>query len=318
VQPLRLSLKLADDDDECFLRSKFTSQDGTTLESDKSEHFDVIYRFNVTASLLKTIFKPSDTLVAEVTIDGPENTEATYLVDLIVDGKLSRYESDEKQFSISYVLPTSISSGRQDIVIQVEDSFENTKEYRTPITVMSIPTKITHVFSRDTYYANQVNETLGFKPVLYDQGNDLIDDKPVTVRIVDPDGKTVATDTIISTTRFSMDVPITLKPGKYIIISSYQNITKESYITILNNAYVAPEPIVEENKSTITGNVVLDEDTKTGFNLWKYVAFVLLFFIVLYGAYMYGKTSAKPKNKKAFFKDDAFFQPKKKNSEKKE
>jgi len=321
AEPISLSNKILGDEDKCYVLASLLNQDNDKIMSERTEKFTVSSDFNVTVSLNKSTFKPGEELVIDVNVDTPDEAFSSVTVELIVDKKLSSYDSTDKDFTITYVLPSTVSSGSQEILFEIEDSYGNSEELEETITVLSVPAKITNVFSRTTYYANQVNETFRFKPVLYDQGAGTIDDEVVVVKILNQDGKEVATDSVMSTTSFSMEFNSRMKPGNYKIISRYEDIIQESTFTVLNSDYVEgmEEEIVEDelnDSDNVSDDDLVDEEggkldvyeDEKSFNLWKWVAIILIVGLVLYAVYSFGKRSGKPGSKREDkFKKDKFF-----------
>jgi len=325
ADPITLSNEIVDVDDECYIQASFLNQNDKRLMNEKSDDFDVESGFNVTVELNKKTYKPGDTLVADVFIDVPGGLFSSARVDMIVDKKLSTYDMDDKNLTISYVLPSSASSGKQDVIFQIEDEYGNDEEIEKEITVLSVPSRIVNMFSRTTYYANQANEILRFKPVLYDQGSDLIDDKSVQVRIIDPKGKELVSDSVISTTYFDFAFESNMRPGSYIISSKYEDVTQETAFTVLNADYVESdepeeeeqpdaEDVVDEDNDTVADDVEsedTDDNESSGdgeeeesSNLWKILAIILIILIILYAVFSFGKSTQKKKDK---FKEDKFY-----------
>ena len=335
AEPLSLSSKILKDGDKCYVLASLLNQDNGEVMSERTNKFVVSSDFNVTVSLNKSNYKPGEKLFVDISVDTPDEAFSSVTVELIVDKKLSSYDSTDKDFTITYVLPSSVSSGSQEILLEIEDSYGNLEKLEKKITILSVPAKITNVFSRTTYYANQVNETFRFKPVLYDQGAGTVDDEIVVVRILNQDGKEVATDSVMSTTSFSMEFNSRMKPGNYKIVSRYEDITQESTFTVLNSDYVegAEDEVIEnelnDSDNTSDNDLVDEEGSKLdvyederSFNLWKWVATILIVGVVLYGVYSFGRRSNNPESKRENkFKKDKFFgldkkeeKPKKKES----
>ncbi len=326
--PLRLSNSMVDENDECHILARFFDQDNDELMDELTDPFEVVSGFNAKIELNKTTYSPGDTLVADVKIDIDEGAKVR--VDMFIDRKMSNYESEEGEFTISYILPSSVKSGEQEILFQIEDDFGNFDEIEKDITVLSYPNRIVNMFSRKTYYANQDDEEFSFKPVLYDQGTEVFDDKAILVKVVGPDGKEIASDTVISTVRFTIPITVDMKPGTYNVVSVYQNIEQESSFTVLNADYVEPEEpdIIEEeiidNESESSESEeteeIDDKDTEEkpddgkGVNVWKWAFGILVLFILLFIAYSFGKGSKK-RHKKSL-KSDKFYNIHKKEEKK--
>jgi hypothetical protein len=288
------------------------------LMEEETDDFDVESYFNVTAELNKKSLKPGENLVLYVDIDAPEESFQEVDVELIIGKKYASYEKDEMSFNITYMLPSDMKSGYQEVLLQVEDNAGNSGEMELGITVQAIPSSIINVFSRKNYYANQEDETFSFKPVLYDQGGNDIDDKTIVVKIIGPDGEEVAVDNVISTTIFKLGLDESMKPGKYIVEASYEDIKEKSEFTVLNNAYVesVKDEVIEDNITDANETVEdedIEDDIEEGFNVWKWLAITLLIFIVLFAFYSLGKDHGK----KDKFKKDEFFNIKREKEVKK-
>ena len=323
-EPLKLSKNIAEKDDECSIKAVFMNEDREELMTEKSDRFDVTTDFKVEINLDKTKFVPGDDLVANINVDISDDALSEIVVDLTVDKKLSRFTSDEKTFNVRYKLPSSIKSGEHEILFQIEDDYGNYEEKEFTIEVLSTPSYIKNLYLEDSYDA-AANDRLEMKPALYDQTNSLIDDQTLNVRLLDPQMKEIANDNIVSSVRFTYQLSYDLEPGRYTVITTYNDIEAKSSFMVVNEDYEYEEEVAEVKQtsepqketlnqpesndlSLITGHAVEDVE-ESGFNLWKYVSVGLVLVIVLYAAYSFGKAGSKSRKqpqKKDIFKKDEF------------
>lgn len=323
-EPIKLSKKKSKLNDECYILAAFLNEDKDEIIAEKSDVFEVTADFEVDVEIENTKLHPGDELLAKINLDIPEEAFTEIEIDLTINKKLSRYNSEEKDFTISYTIPDNIKSGKHDALFQVEDSYGNYAEKEITIEIVSSPDYIKNLYLKESYNAEIEEETVMIKPALYDETDSLIDDQALSIKITNPSGKVIASDNVISTVSYKFKLNKDMEPGEYTLTTSFNDIEERSYFTILNAGFKKPEPTPEKavtedeeeagsgetGLSSITGKAVKTNDSGGAFNLWKIITIVLIAGIVVYAAFAYGKSVASGNRNrgkaKEIFKRDEF------------
>jgi len=182
----------------------------------------------------------------------------------ILDGKLKNgdvyitlddnsYEDTVKngEFSLDFYLLNTITSGKHDLNIRVEDEQGNVGTYAFALIVDPIATSIT--IAANTQAINP-GETISLKAFLKDQADDPIDE-PVTIKVYN-DKKDIYYDSVKqSGEQFDVALADNVEPGNYRVEATFGSVTEEIFfavgeVTLLDYALEGQELVI-----TNVGNV---------------------------------------------------------------
>ena len=324
-----LTKDITDNKDSCKIYSKLTDIDNNEIFNYKTNSFNIEDSFDLNININKEEFSAGETVEFEIDFDISDFLLKDLTADIIIDKNLKRYEIDSKNTILKYQLPSNIKSGTYTATIQIDDKFGNKGEEKFEFFIESIINDIRVMYLNKKFDATK-NETITFKSIIFDQGNSFIDDKTINIKIINPNNKEIANKDIFSTHKFNMDIDETFIPGKYIIISTYKNLSDKTSFEIINPKYIVTidrEEKIINNESNISNikddtkenNTSIDKENDN-YNKWQLITLLLALYI-LFNLYMKNKIKINKfllmpnKNK---FKNNKFFGIKNKKDKKKE
>lgn len=291
---LRLTSGMANNGDSCLVRANTYNHDLQRIMHAATPRFAVSYRFDVSVYVADAELNPGDTFVADISIEADDTLFSSVVAEMTVGREFYRQTHTQRYFTVSYQLPDTMSSGKHPIRITIEDRYGNIHVHEDTLSVASVPTRIQHILPRQRFYANQVNETLLVRPVLYDQGNTAIKGESMHIRLFNPRGEQLAAETLLSGHEFLFVLQNTSMPGDYRLVAEFHDIVEEAVVVVLNSDYVV-ERVVHENA---TKDVVLFPVSENA--LWQWLFFILLVVVLVQGVLFW-------KFKKKTPKDDTFY-----------
>ncbi|MFT4303198.1 MAG: hypothetical protein ACMXYG_01415 [Candidatus Woesearchaeota archaeon] len=302
VEPLVISRSITKAN-FCNILLKVMNQDNRVISQKRSNRFNLVSGIELDIYVEKEVYEPGDSLFVNVFVNTLNNNFKKAKFDAVIDKKLISKDLLENEVTLVYELPNNMPSGRQKVFFEVRDDYGNIVTEELNIQIVQIPSKINNSFIRTNYYADRVEEEFVFRPILLDQSDIEIKSSYVMVTIVDPDNKTIVQDEILSNQNFTWKLVNTLKPGKYNIITQYEDVLSTSFINVLNKDF---QPIVIEDSVIIEDSKeLIVDDNKERFPLGEYLLFLFLCVLLLVLGYLLGRQKFKKhsKKKKDFWED---------------
>ena len=298
---LRLTSGMANNGDSCLVRATAYNHDLQRIMHAATPRFEVSYRFDVSIYISTDELMPGATMLADVSVEADDALFSSVVAEMTIGREFYRQTYTQRYFTISYQLPDMMPSGKHPLRITVEDRYGNIYTHEDDITVTQQPTRIQHILPRQRFYANQVNETLTVRPVLYDQGNTAIKGESMHLRLFDPQGEQLAAETLLSGHEFSFLLHNSSMPGDYRLVAEYHELVEEAIVVVLNSDYV--ERVVYENA---TRDVVLFPVSEN--SLWQWLFFIVLVIVIVQGVLFWKLRKKTPK-------DDDFYNFKRKTKQ---
>lgn len=327
-----LSQNFVKDSNHCYILAKLLNHENRMLNDYKSRSFSIERNFNLTASVDKKEYQAGDIVNFKIFLNVPDESFNGATIDIIINKKLARYNVNEKFNELEYALQQDIKSGNHEVIIQVEDIFGNKDEKIINISILQTPTTIRNIMLKEIYYVNQDN-TVEFRPSLYDQGFSDINDANIIIKIFDPKGNEIITDQVLSRRKFGFEISNKTAPGDYKVISRFNTIIEENNFRIINTFYsekenknilnlktkedITSEEFIEEQIENNESSIKYYESSQTQSSAWLTIWRILTVIPAIYLIYRLTKKILKNKKKiilfKHKFKTDKFYGLHKKN-----
>ncbi len=153
--------------------------------------FDSVLKFTLVNEISVFVDTDRDSSLpgASVTVFGEAST---ILQDVVENGEVTIYLDEEDyranikkngQFDYRLEIPMNITSGKHEIKAVVVDLYGNVGESETSLEIIPLPSLLDIEFEKKTYLPNDV---LKFKPFLYDQAGEIIDES-VKIEFITPE-----------------------------------------------------------------------------------------------------------------------------------
>jgi hypothetical protein len=214
---------------KCRLKSNFESTDGEKIDTEWSKDFFVTDKVNMVIEgnfeakpgedilLFGEIRKQSNELMskgeAKISFKGNEET-----VD-VVNG----------EFKHVIHLSSDAEAGNIPIIIAVTDRYGNYGDQSLRIKILPIPTRIENSLENNILMPG---DTLKARVVIYDHTNKAINGSRINVKIFAPDEKLMAEKDIQSLNYFEFKTEKTQTPGKYRLLSTFEDVEEQSTFQI--------------------------------------------------------------------------------------
>ena len=141
-----------------------------------------------------------------------------------------KYEEDLRNgnFDLDFYLLNTITSGKQDINVRIEDEFGNFGTYTFSIIVDAIPSKITIAGAKE---AINPGESMEIKAFLKDQAGEVIEDS-ITIKVENEDEDIFFDSVQNSGEQFTITLDADVEPGNYFIRGYYGNVEGEKIFVV--------------------------------------------------------------------------------------
>ncbi len=136
------------------------------------------------------------------------------------------------KFDYNLQISDDIKSGKQEINIVMVDSFGNKGEAQTSVDIIPIPSNLDVEFDKKTYLPK---ETIKFKPLLYDQAGDLINEI-IVVDILTPENDVVEAKKVNSNSEAEFTFSESASPGTWKLRLSNTNLEEDKEFIVGNLA----------------------------------------------------------------------------------
>lgn len=213
---------------KCKLRADFDAMDGKRIDSKESEYFVVGTELKVNInSHLKA--KPGE----EIIIAGEVRN---YNNELLPKGK-AEINFGEEQYKAEIVLgkieqriklDEPIAASSVPLHIKASDKYGNFGEITASFEILPIATRIVNQFESEVLLPGN---KLRVKPTIFDQKNNVLVDRIVTVKVFDINNKLILKKDIESDSYFEFDID-NQEPGTYYLLSSFENMKEQSNFII--------------------------------------------------------------------------------------
>jgi len=202
---------------------------GNEMMFDDIGSFELVDEISVVLKANKANFVPGDKIEvsgeaktimqdnvenADVTIKFNQNVYKTMLKDGI--------------FGYSFIVPEYNPSGKQDLVVNVEDDLGNHGETSLQLYVRAIPTRIDFEFNKEDV---NPEEFIEITPLLYDQADDLILEN-LDVKIFDNNEREVYSSVARSNGDFKFEIGKFYEPGEWRVEASREELVGEKTFVI--------------------------------------------------------------------------------------
>jgi hypothetical protein len=231
-----LSENFVKSSNSCYIIAKLLNQENEALNDYKSKSFKIERNFNLSVNINKNKFLAGEIINLKIYLNVPNQVFNGAIIDIIINKKLARYESNEKYNEIEYALPLDIKSGNHEGIIQIEDIYGNKDEEIINIEIMQTPTTLRNVMLKEIYYTNK-DKIIEFRPTLYDQGYSDINNANIIIKIFDPNNKEIISDQVLSKRKFGFELTNKSIPGNYKVISKFNDIIEENVFKVINSEY---------------------------------------------------------------------------------
>ncbi len=190
--------------------------------------FVLINKIEVNAHTAKVHYLPKE----KVKMEGTASVLGGKLKKGIVYVSMGeeKYEEDLRNgnFDLDFYLLNTITSGKQDINVRIEDEFGNFGIYTFSIIVDAIPSKITIAGVKE---AINPGESMEVKAFLKDQAGEVIEDS-VTIKVEDEDEDVFFDSVQNSGEQFTITLDGDVEPGNYFIRGYYGNVEGEKIFVV--------------------------------------------------------------------------------------
>ncbi len=178
----------------------------------------------VSASLDKLQLLPEDS----ITVSGVVKKQNAELADAIIKIKFDNSEFEttavKGEFSKQFRINKDVKSKYHDVTVIATDVNGNSGEKKLQFYVNPIPTSIKNELDKNTYMPG---EDIKIKVLLYDQGNELVEDN-VLIQVYNPSNNKIYETTAAVNSEITYKISEFSDPGKYSIRSSSSNLEAEN------------------------------------------------------------------------------------------
>ncbi|MBT5558078.1 hypothetical protein HOJ84_03050, partial [Candidatus Woesearchaeota archaeon] len=190
--------------------------------------FVLINKIEVNAHTAKVHYLPKEKVKMEGTASvlGGKLKKGTVYVSIGEE----KYEEDLRNgnFDLDFYLLNTITSGKQDINVRIEDEFGNFGTYTFSIIVDAIPSKITIAGAKE---AINPGESMEIKAFLKDQAGEVIEDS-ITIKVENEDEDIFFDSVQNSGEQFTITLDADVEPGNYFIRGYYGNVEGEKIFVV--------------------------------------------------------------------------------------
>jgi class 3 adenylate cyclase len=244
----------------CYINVLVESFDKNVIDQFKSNEFSITNELELNLELEQTEYLPGDKVNININnAESYDNLNATFSFD----DEASIFEFDQN--SIEIELSEKIKSGSHEIFVVINDEFKNIEEATLTININPVPILLETELEKPDF---NPQEKFNSKIKLIDQADNEIEGEEINIKLINKKGKEIFTTIIKSSEVLSFEFPQFIEPGKYFIISEFEDLKQENEIDInpvenieiafdKNLAYVKNIGNVEYDK---TVNIKLEEE----------------------------------------------------------
>lgn len=247
------------------LNNQFVAQTGVcnieaVINSEvlKSQSFNVSNEINIVFSSEKANIEPGETLVLSGTAVKKNGGKVEGFVNVYIENSGLNTTGSVKngEFSIEVKMPNNLKAGtyalKAFIYEKINNDISNRGNSDVIINMLSVPRNLDMALSSTEIDPGQ---KITYKPIIYDQANDEIEDEDIIVRIRDSEGNLIGERIIKSGTEDSITVEDKASPGNWEIYTSAFELTNVKTFGV--NKVEKAEFVIENNTLVVLnkGNV---------------------------------------------------------------
>lgn len=214
---------------QCFLRADFGSVEWQIIDSKDSTDFFVEKQLNINLNN-ELLVKPGAELPisGQVTkYDGSPLETGNAIINF--GNNKYKFEVIAGKFGHAISVPASMEAGIFPLLFKVSDEHGNYDEQAFDIEILAIPSRIENQISLSKLMPG---DKLSAKVTLFDHTNKILGNKTINVKVIGPNGQTIAQKDIQSTEYFEFATEVSQEPGTYSVLSSFNEVKEQSNFVV--------------------------------------------------------------------------------------
>jgi len=213
---------------DCKLVASLESLDKEIFEKFDSNEFKVTDKLVIELDISNDLVLPGETVDINGKVSASYDDSESFSGVLAFDGEEQKFALIDGEFNEKLEISDKIASGKHILSLEMRDSFGNSVDKIIDVIVEPRISKISIELNKKSFIPE---ETIEIKPIVFDQADEGIGDKEVTVKIVKEKDE-LFSDTVESYEEVTYTFLKYTEPGEVVVKASYNDLKTEEIITI--------------------------------------------------------------------------------------